>query len=64
MTTARPIIAVDRHAAATYVRRHPDQIRRRCLPIGTGLNGRALYDLAEVEATFRDTPRRTHLTRG
>ena len=57
-------IPVDRHAAAAYVRRHPDQIRRRCHPIGVDFDGRALYDLAEVEAAFRDTPRRVRLTRG
>lgn len=60
--TAPVIMAVDRYAAALYVRRHPDLIRRRCTPIATDAQGRALYDLEQVEAAFSKVKRRERLT--
>ena len=48
--------------AAALVNRHPDQIRRRCTPIGTDPDGRAIYDLDAVHEAFRHTPRRVKLT--
>jgi len=59
----RAIVAVDRHAAAAYVRRHPDQIRRRCTPIGTDDAGRALYDLEADGGAAGHAQRRQRLTR-
>lgn len=52
-----------RREAAHLLHRHPDQIRRRCTPIGVDTTGRALYDLDDAEDAFADVPRRARLTR-
>jgi hypothetical protein len=51
-----------RLAAAKLMHRHPDLIRRRCQPVAFDTEGRALYDLDEVQAVFSKVKRRERLT--
>lgn len=57
-------VFVTRHLAALALDRHPDLIRRHGVPVACRIDTRAvLYDVDDLEALFRDTPKRRSLTR-
>lgn len=48
-----------RFTAAVLVARHPNLIRRHCAPVACDVGSRSLlYDLDDVDATFKTRPRR------
>lgn len=71
MVAHRPIesddgeLLVTRRAAAYWLKRHPDHIRKHAQPVACRVADRwPLYRLSDLEQRFGDdTPRRRHLTR-
>lgn len=57
-------LLVTRRAAAHWLKRHPDHIRKHAEPAACRVADRwPLYRLSDLEQTFADTPRRRNLTR-
>lgn len=60
---AGPLMLGTRQVAAVLTARHPDLVRRRCRPVACDVRTRIpLYDLDQVAAVFRRTPRRERIT--